>query len=117
MWTGWRLGAVEDTTPRLNSYFFSAAIGLCVSVLVGVAASADFLRTAIATDARNLLAADLRLQASMPLQAFADQHVRASGRTLSPGMAFSAMARVPSSKRSLLVEVKAVSNDYPLRGF
>ena len=116
MWTGWRLGAVEDTTPRLNSYFFSAAIGLCVSVLVGVAASADFLRTAIATDARNLLAADLRLQASMPLQAFADQHVRASGRTLSPGMAFSAMARVPSSKRSLLVEVKAVSNDYPLRG-
>ncbi len=122
-------GTLAASTTRINGRFFAAALFLCVTVLVGVAASALFLRGAMEANARQLLAADLRLQAAIPLRAgrlpdalpaevltFAEQQVAGPGRTLSPGLEFNAMARVAGSNRSLLVEVKAVADDYPLRG-
>jgi predicted lysophospholipase L1 biosynthesis ABC-type transport system permease subunit len=118
-------GTLAASTARLNGLFFSAAIFLCVTLLVGVTASAQFLRGAMEANARQLLAADLRLQASLPIRSegtdgplptevrtFAEQHLAGPGRQLSPSLEFSAMARVVSANRSLLVEVKAVASDY-----
>ncbi|MBF0583473.1 MAG: hypothetical protein HQL80_04470 [Magnetococcales bacterium] len=122
-------GTLAASAARLNSRFFSAAIFLCVLLLVGVAASALFLRQAMEANARQLLAADLRLQAALPIVPgvragllpdavlrFARQHLDGAERLFSPGLEFSAMARVEGTTRSLLVEVKAVAADYPLRG-
>ncbi|MEO5363407.1 MAG: ABC transporter permease [Magnetococcus sp. DMHC-8] len=121
--------ALAASTARLNGHLMAAALLLCVTVLVGVSASALFLRSAMEANARQLLAADLRLQAALPLQAayrtgalpgevlaFAEQRLAGPGRQLSPGLEFSAMARVAGGERTLLVEVKAVAADYPLRG-
>ncbi|MBF0461487.1 MAG: hypothetical protein HQL87_08830 [Magnetococcales bacterium] len=117
------------STARLQAHFFAAAIFLCVTVLVGVAAAAQFLQEAVEVNARQLLAADLRLQAVVPIppgegsgslptqvQHFAEQRLSGVGRLLAPSLEFTAMARVGEAGRSALVEVKAVGGDYPVRG-
>ncbi|MEO5351636.1 MAG: ABC transporter permease [Magnetococcus sp. XQGC-1] len=121
--------ALALSAARSHGRFFAAAIFLCVTVLVGVTASAQFLRGAMEANARQLLAADLRLQAPLvipsggsseplptELLTFAQQQLSGPGRRLSPGLEFSAMARAATGGRSALVEIKAVSADYPLRG-
>ncbi len=100
-----------------HAWFFRLAIFLAVTVLVGVAASAVFFNGLVDRDARALLAADLRLQSSFPLDGFIEaEQLRRPGRTLAKSLEFAAMARIPGSDRSLLVEVKAVAPVHPLRG-
>ncbi|MBF0184011.1 MAG: FtsX-like permease family protein [Magnetococcales bacterium] len=122
-------GMLPLTASRSNARYVAASILLCVTVLVAVAATAILLRQAMEINARQLLGADLRLQASWPLPAaeegsgiptallqFAQHHLAGPGRRFSPGLEFAAMLRVAESDRSLLVEVKAVDEAYPLRG-
>ncbi|MEO5341423.1 MAG: hypothetical protein H7837_13060 [Magnetococcus sp. MYC-9] len=122
-------GTLAASTARINGYFVAAALFLCVTVWVGVAATALFLQEAMEANARRLLAADLRLQAALPLPAgelstplpttvaaFASRELSGPGRLLSPSLEFSAMARVAEPEGTALVEVKAVTGDYPLRG-
>ncbi|MBF0161044.1 MAG: hypothetical protein HQL88_02040 [Magnetococcales bacterium] len=119
-------GTLAASTARINGRFFAAALFLCVTLLVGVGAASLFLHEALTLNARQLLAADLRLQATLvipppgtlppTLSTFAEQHIAGHGRHLSPSLEFRAMARVAGSERTTLVEVKAVAADYPLRG-
>ncbi|MBF0097094.1 MAG: FtsX-like permease family protein [Magnetococcales bacterium] len=122
-------GGMARVLTRSHARYVVATIFLCVTVLVAVAATAQLLRSAMAHNARQLLGADLRLQASWPLPSttpahslpdalwrFAQEHLAAPARRLSPSLEFNAMLRPMQSDRSLLVEVKAVAADYPLRG-
>ena len=101
---------------RGHAWFFRLAILLAVTVLVGVTASAAWFNRLVDRDARALLAADLRFQAAFPLEAFAEAHLRRPGWVFAHSREFAAMLRVPGSDRPVLVEVKAVSTAYPLRG-
>ncbi|WP_130472493.1 ABC transporter permease [Candidatus Magnetaquicoccus inordinatus] len=120
---------VPLTLTQSNSRYVAATILLCVTILVAVLASAQMLQGGMAANARNLLGADLRLQATWPLPAeeggaglpsgllhFAQQQLSAANRHFSPSLEFNAMARPLASEHSLLVEVKAVAANYPLRG-
>ncbi|MBF0453739.1 MAG: FtsX-like permease family protein [Magnetococcales bacterium] len=101
---------------RANILFFVSALFLVVATLTGVVATASFLQKTVDLEARALLGADLRLQASYPFEAFIESQVVAPGRRIDRGVEFSAMARTPDTQETLLVEVRGVSAHYPLRG-
>ncbi|MBF0444653.1 MAG: ABC transporter permease [Magnetococcales bacterium] len=95
-------------------FFFTLAIFLGVTAVVGVWSAAEQLRNVVRGDAQALLGGDFRIQAYFPLQPWADKHLKKEGRTLSHSLEF--IGNVMGSDKSLLVEVKAVDGSYPLKG-
>ncbi|MBF0381232.1 MAG: hypothetical protein HQL69_09450 [Magnetococcales bacterium] len=95
-------------------FFFTLSLFLGVTAVVGVWSAAEQLRNVVKGDAQTLLGGDYRIQAYIPLQTWADKHLKKEGRTLSHSLEF--IGNVVGEKKSLLVEVKAVDGSYPLRG-
>lgn len=116
MTTSFRIAWKTRRGARSHARFFAAAVWLGVVVLVAVAATANYLEQAVNHHARTLLAADLQLRATAPFPSFVKKHLQAPGRVFAESLEFPAMARLPGSNRSLLIEVKAVAANHPLRG-
>lgn len=97
--------------------FHAACVLIGVAALVGVRAMSAHLQGMINQDARALLAADLRLQAARPLGEDVRKLLQGPGRNISESLEFTTnVMGIEEGGRAQLVEVKAVTLDYPLRG-
>src|SRR5436190_10174336 len=96
-----------------------ACVALGVAAIVGVAGFAESLGLTLGREGRALMGGDLEVRSVRPLEADA---TRAVGRLAARGAAITrvrelaAMARTPAAGPTLLVEVKAVDDAYPLYG-
>ncbi|MBF0439800.1 MAG: hypothetical protein HQL93_11865 [Magnetococcales bacterium] len=101
---------------RRDFLFFSWAIFLAVAAVTAMLTTAEALRTIVDREARGMLAADLRLESATPLGDFIHTHLRQSGWSVAENLEFTAMARIPDSSRTVLVEVLAAAPEHPLLG-
>ncbi|MBF0155320.1 MAG: ABC transporter permease [Magnetococcales bacterium] len=115
-WTGlslaWRL---LRSNPQ-DGWLFVGSVMLGVWILVGVALSGGVLHAQLETETRAMLAADIRVEGASPLDDWAAIHLQRPGRLVEKSLEFSAMARPATTTTSQIVEIKAVTANYPLRG-
>jgi len=105
----WRAGELR---------FLLVALVVAVSALAAVGFFVDRMRAGLNRDARQLLGADLLVNADQPLsQAWRDEAAR-RGLVLADTVTFPSMAQAGQgdASQALLASVKAVSTNYPLRG-
>ncbi|MEO5377027.1 MAG: ABC transporter permease [Magnetococcus sp. DMHC-6] len=97
-------------------YILCVVIGL--ASCVGVTATSNLLTVLVDQNARALLAADVRLQATHPMDDFIQKEVLSSGaHLLAHSQEFTAMvSRADNQGEAILVDVKAVDDHYPVRG-
>ncbi|MBF0193446.1 MAG: hypothetical protein HQL71_02765 [Magnetococcales bacterium] len=95
-------------------FFFTLSLFLGVTAIVGVWSAAEQLRNVVRGDAQTLLGGDFRIQAYVPLQPWAEKNIKKVGRTLSHSLEF--IGNVIGNEKNLLVEVKGVDANYPLKG-
>ncbi|MEO7985486.1 MAG: FtsX-like permease family protein [Gemmatimonadales bacterium] len=102
---------------RLLPLVGSVAIG--VAALVAVASFADNVRDSVRAQAQSLLGADLALTSRRPFTPVARgvlDSIAASGARVARVTRFSAMAYVPRTTGSRLVQIEAVEPGYPFYG-
>ena len=94
------------------------AVTLAVAALTAVGFFADRLNGGLARDARQLLGGDAIIASSQPTPPSFDEQAQALGLRTAHTVGFPSMARAPDDKGGgvRLVAVKAVSDQYPLRG-
>jgi putative ABC transport system permease protein len=105
----WRAGELR---------FLLVALVVAVSALAAVGFFVDRMRSGLNRDARQLLGADLLVNADQPLrQDWRDEAAR-RGLLLADTVTFPSMAQAGQgdASQALLASVKAVSTTYPLRG-
>ncbi|MBF0425053.1 MAG: hypothetical protein HQL66_04440 [Magnetococcales bacterium] len=95
---------------------FVGSVLLGVWILVGAVLTGGALRAQVDAETHALLAADLRVEGNTPFTDWSTTHLERPGRIVAPSLEFEAMAQTETGKASQLVEVKAVTADYPLRG-
>ncbi|MDN4052589.1 FtsX-like permease family protein [Massilia sp. YIM B02763] len=105
----WRAGELR---------FLLVALVVAVAALSAVGFFVDRMRSGLTRDARQLLGADLLVNADQPLPAPWRQEAARRGLVLADTVAFPSMAQAGQGddSQALLASVKAVSNGYPLRG-
>jgi putative ABC transport system permease protein len=91
----------------------AAALVIAVAAISSVAFFADRIAQGLARDAHQLLGADLVLYSDHPWQPGVADEITRRGLARAEGISFVSMA---SYKESTLAGVKAVSENYPLRG-
>lgn len=91
-----------------------AALLLAVTATTALRFTSDSLRIAIDQQAGQLLAGDLVLNSNQPLDAVWQQRAQTDQLRTNASMVFSSMAQ--SGEQFVLVNVKAVSQGFPLRG-
>ena len=92
----------------------AAALVIAVASVSSVAFLGDRVARAIARDANQLLGADLVLLSDRPWNGAFSQEIRSAGLQGAEGMSFMSMAI--AGEKTQLAGVKAVSENYPLRG-
>jgi len=90
------------------------ALVVATTCMVSVASFTDRLHQAIQTQGSELLAADLVVRASTPIPPSWFQRAHDNGIQTAKTLSFRSVVMGPKSTR--LAEIKAVSDDYPLRG-
>ncbi|MES2320613.1 MAG: FtsX-like permease family protein [Pseudomonadota bacterium] len=105
----WRAGELR---------FLLVALALAVASLSAVQFFAERMGAALQRDAHQLLAADLRLSSDAPLAPIWGDEARRRGLHSASTVELTSMAIAGDGEaaRSQMVEVKAVSSAYPLRG-
>lgn len=91
-----------------------AALVISVSALTSVSFLADRMHRAFEFDSRQLLASDLLIVADQAIPQGLIEHASQIGLTTAQTVVFPSMAS--SSNQSKLASIKAVSENYPLRG-
>ena len=90
------------------------ALIISVASLSSVAYLADRMQRAFERDAKQLIAADVLVQADQPIPEQFEKNARLKGLSTAQTIVFPTMSSFKSQTR--LVALKAVSNGYPLRG-
>ncbi|WP_296949109.1 ABC transporter permease [uncultured Massilia sp.] len=105
----WRAGELR---------FLLVALVVAVSALTAVGFFVDRMRSGLDRDARQLLGADLLVNADQPLRQDWRDEARKRGLALADTVTFPSMAQAGQGvdSQALLASVKAVSAGYPLRG-
>ena len=105
----WRAGELR---------FLLVALIVAVSALSAVGFFVDRMRSGLNRDARQLLGADLLVNADQPLRQDWREEARRRGLALADTVTFPSMAQAGNGddSQALLASVKAVSSGYPLRG-
>jgi putative ABC transport system permease protein len=102
---------------RLALYLGSVSLG--VAALVAINSFGANVKTSVQAQARTLLGADLELRARAPfpdsVEAVLDS-VRRSGVPLARVTSFASMVLAPRTGRTRLIEVRAVSGEFPFYG-
>ncbi len=94
-------------------------VALGVTALVAVTGFAASIDRALAREGKSLLGGDLELRSPRPLDAAVEAalaHLAAGGATITGVRELAVMARHPERRSTLLVELKAVGEGYPLYG-
>ncbi|MQR01664.1 ABC transporter permease [Glaciimonas soli] len=105
----WRAGELR---------FLLVALIVAVAALSSVGFFVDRMRAGLTRDAHQLLGADLLVAADQPINPEWRSEAQRRGLTLADTVVFPSMALAGDgdNSRSQLASLKAVSNDYPLRG-
>jgi putative ABC transport system permease protein len=105
----WRAGELR---------FLLVALMVAVSALSAVGFFVDRMRSGLNRDARQLLGADLLVNADQPLRQDWRDEAKKRGLVLADTVTFPSMAQAGQGddSQALLASVKAVSPGYPLRG-
>ncbi|PYQ25083.1 MAG: hypothetical protein DMF79_00195 [Acidobacteria bacterium] len=115
----------EGRAARRRTFFLTVAIAVGVAALVAINSFTDNLRESVRQQARALLGADLALSSGTPLspkseallgEVMAAATVRGESPSLARVTSFAAMAWVPASSGTRLVQVAAVEAGYPFYG-
>ncbi|MDO8301026.1 ABC transporter permease, partial [Lacisediminimonas sp.] len=112
----WRMTARDWRAGELR--FLLIALVVAVAALSSVGFFVDRMRSGLARDANQLLAADLLIRADKSIDAAWKDEARRRGLQLAETVVFPSMAGAGDgdASRSMLASVKAVSDAYPLRG-
>jgi len=94
----------------------AAALVIAVASVTSVAFFADRVSRALVRDAHQLLGADLVLVSDHPWNAALSDEIAQRGLQRAEGMTFISMARAGAGEAAQLAGVKAVTENYPLRG-
>jgi putative ABC transport system permease protein len=109
----------ETRAASRHVLIFFACIAFGVGALVGVASFAASLDRTLAHEAKALLGGDLELRGARPLDPPTEAllgRLAAQGATLTHVRELVGMARDPAGGGTVLVELKAVEDAYPLYG-
>lgn len=114
-----RMAWRESRAARRRLLLFGSAISVGVAALVAIASFSANLQTAVRREARGLLGGDLLLTSRRPfpppVEALLDSLAR-SGAVIARRAQFNAMAYVRGTEGVGLVDVRAVSREFPLYG-
>lgn len=114
-----RLGWRETRAGWRHLGVLVVCVALGVAALVAVGGFAGSLDAALAREAKSLMGGDLEVRSPRPLDAGAEAAIAAlaaRGATTARVRELVAMARHPARGATLLVELKAVGDGYPLYG-
>ncbi|BAO83275.1 predicted ABC-type transport system involved in lysophospholipase L1 biosynthesis, permease component [Serpentinimonas maccroryi] len=113
---GWR--ALRRDARAGELHLLLLAVALAVSALTAVGFFADRLQQGLQRDARHLLGGDAVVRSDQPLPAAFVQQAQALGLELTQHLGFPTMARADDAQggAARLVALKAVQDNYPLRG-
>ena len=114
----WRMALREQRASWRRLAVLTAAVSIGVAALVAISAFTDNLRDSVQEQARGLLGADLSLESRQPFPAGAQAilDTLSQGATVARVVEFSAMAYVPRTQGTRLVQVSASEPGYPFYG-
>jgi len=113
---GWR--ALRRDARAGELHLLLLAVALAVAALTAVGFFSDRLQQGLQRDARHLLGGDAVVRSDRPLPAAFVQQAQALGLELTQHLGFPTMARADDAQGGTvrLVALKAVQDNYPLRG-
>jgi putative ABC transport system permease protein len=113
---GWR--ALRRDARAGELHLLLLAVALAVAALTAVGFFADRLQQGLQRDARHLLGGDAVVRSDQPLPPAFVQQAQALGLELTQHLGFPTMARADDAQggAARLVALKAVQDNYPLRG-
>ena len=109
----------ESRTARRRLLLYMSSIALGVAALVAIDSFADNLTTSVREQSRALLGGDASLTTRAGMTPAADSLVdslRRSGMTIAQVVEFPSMAAITASGNTRLVQVRGVTNTWPLYG-
>lgn len=110
----------ESRASRGRMFFFTLCLALGVAAVVGVSSLTATMRDGMSSDSRALMAGDLRVEARRVLPDLVDEYFAAIPHRRTDLVEMSAMAFSPNAREttatSRLVELKVVTDTYPLYG-
>lgn len=109
----------ESRTARRRLLLYMSSIALGVAALVAIDSFADNLTTSVREQSRALLGGDASLTTRAGMTPAADSLVdslRRTGMTIARVTQFPSMAAITSSGNTRLVQVRGVTDTYPLYG-
>jgi putative ABC transport system permease protein len=110
----------ESRSARRRLLLYMSAISLGVAALVAIDSFADNVTRSVREQSRALLGGDISFSSNRPYtpeqKAFLDTFARKHGATYARVVTFPSMALVPRSGSTRLVQVHAVSDNYPFYG-
>ncbi len=110
----------ESRSARRRLLLYMSAISLGVAALVAIDSFADNVTRSVREESRALLGGDISFasgRAYTPIQqAFLDTLARKTSAAYSTAVTFPSMALVPRTGSTRLVQVRAVSDNYPFYG-
>ena len=109
----------ESRTARRRLLLYMSSISLGVAALVAIDSFAGNLTNSVRDQSRSLLGGDVAFQAGRPFPAVLDtvlDSVRTAGTPIARLTSFASMAFVPRTTGTRLVQVRAVTDNYPLYG-
>ena len=114
----WRMAIREQRASWRRLAVLTAAVSIGVAALVAISAFTDNLRDSVQEQARGLLGADLSLESRQPFPAGAQAilDTLSNGAQVARVVEFSAMAYVPRTQGTRLVQVSASEPGYPFYG-
>src|SRR5574341_224815 len=112
----WRM-ALRDGRRSLRSLFFSlSCVALAVASVVVAFSFRENLLSSIQAQSKSLLGADLALESREPLSKEDEALIQSLGGDQSRQVGFTSMAYFPASGDSRLVQIRAISGNFPYYG-
>ena len=112
----WKMAWRDSRSSRGQLLLFSASIVLGVAALVAISGFRANLKTALDSQAKSLLGADLALSGRQPLTGKAEALVDSLGGAQAREVRFSSMVYFPRSGGSRLAQVRAGETAFPFYG-
>jgi len=119
-WT-WRMAWRDSRRARTRLFVFVTSMTVGVASLVAITSFGDNLRQAVNAQARDMLGADLRIRSRQEFSPEVQARLKRvlieqQGGTEARQISFSSMALFPDSGDTRLVQVRALSGEYPFYG-
>src|SRR3982751_4581503 len=112
----WKMAWRDSRSSRRRLLLFSISITLGIAALVAIGSFRHSLSAAIDDQARNLIGADLIVEATRPFTAEEEKLLHSLGEKQAREVRFTTMAVFPKSGGTRLVHVRGLGGDFPFYG-